>query len=155
MKRLSFPSNNLNVNNEDLLKVKDEYFETMSTKSIESQQTVNSKISFISSQSSNRSSYAWTDGTGNNNGGHGHGQLMADQDEKKIKQMKFENAKIHLNIEQLKLEKLYYEQILKSVEDIVINKNENNDKYQLDQNGYQCNSLIEQIQHVLSLSVVN
>ena len=148
VKRLSFPSNNLNVNNEDLVKVRDEYFETMSTKSIESQQTVNSKISLISSSqsyTSNKSSYiSYIHGNyvgSNINGGH----IISEHDEKRIKQMRFDNAEMHLNVEQLKLEKKYYQQILQSVEKIVIKQQRlelGNDRVD--------HSLIEKIQHILS-----
>ena len=136
MKRLSLPSNNLNVNNDDLLKVKDEYFDTMSTKSMDSQQTVNSKISFMSSQSSNRSSFMYN----NNNVGS---KLMTNEDQQKIKEMKRENAKIHLNIEQLKLEKKYYVDIIKSIGDVII-KHE-----QLTENSH-CSQTIQDIRRILN-----
>eukprot|EP00483_Globobulimina_turgida_P000699 UN00699 len=83
-------------------------FDSVSAKSVESQQTANSKISFISSQSSNQSSSFNISNT------------QHDINHDKIKKIKFENAKIHLQIDKLRLEKMYYAQILKSITDIVI-----------------------------------
>ena len=101
------------VKNEDILNKKDEYFDTLSNKSRESRYSVNSKISLMSS-TSNRSIFT------NSSNGYRTPILCKEDEikEQKMKQMKLQNAKIHLEIEKMKIEKDYYAKIIQSIKGI-------------------------------------
>eukprot|EP01083_Nonionella_stella_P068283 181197_1 len=88
----------------------DDYLDALSTKSGESQQTIISKISFVSSPSSNRSSSLTT------NSAH----LKREHTQNTIHKIKFANAKIHLEIDKLQIEKKYYKGIVESIKNVVI-----------------------------------
>eukprot|EP01084_Bolivina_argentea_P275056 468980_1 len=101
----------------------DELFDGASTKSIE--------ISFVSSPSSN-SSFIYNI-TNNFN------DIQNDIDKNKMKQIKFEKAKIHLEIGKLRLEKTYYSQIVQSIKNIVVNQNTNDIN----------NELLQRLKHIV------
>ena len=89
--------------NDDFLKVRDVFMECLSNRSIDSQQTTTSKMSFLSSHSSNP--------------GDGPQKLTADgMGQNKQRQIKLENARINLEIQSLRTEKAYYQQICDAIQ---------------------------------------
>eukprot|EP00483_Globobulimina_turgida_P010460 UN10481 len=109
----------------NMITTTDDLFDSVSAKSFESQHTANSKLSFISSPSSNKSSYLAA-------------KTQHDLNEDKIKKLKFQNAKLHLQIDKLQLEKTYYADLVKSITNMVAKHNNNIN-----------NALTQRLKHIL------